>query len=153
MIFAVLPAQPLTIIASAVTPAVMISATAILISGIGSKHANLADRLRALTAEYRDTGTSDQRRRVIHLQSVLFIRRLHLITSAHMLLYGATGAFVAMVFAITVATLSREWERLLFACFLIGVSLLLAGVLFEILELRLANKTLELETRDAFTPE
>src|SRR6202034_4074165 len=45
-------------IAAAVTPVVMISANAILIGTISSKHQAMSDRVRALTAEWRAPGTS-----------------------------------------------------------------------------------------------
>jgi hypothetical protein len=45
----------LSLISAAVTPVVMISACAVLIMGIASKHAGLSDRVRTLASEYRAT--------------------------------------------------------------------------------------------------
>jgi hypothetical protein len=51
-------------ISAAVTPVVMISANAILISAISAKHQSMSDRLRALTAEWRNPATPVTRREV-----------------------------------------------------------------------------------------
>jgi hypothetical protein len=124
----------------------MISASAILISGISSKHSSTSDRLRALTSEHRNAATSERRRHDIEKQCALFVRRLRLITIAHMFLYGATGFFAVMVLVISSPEVAA-WKILL-PLFIVGMTLLLGGVLFEILELRLAMRTLALETAD-----
>jgi hypothetical protein len=133
----------LNLITSAVTPAVMISATAILISGISSKHASLAERVRSLAAEYRTPGTSESRRRNLSAQAELFIRRIRFIAWAHMGLYVASGFFVLMVLAITASR-----QSVVYPLFLIGVLFLLVSVVLEVVELRLANRTLALEVGD-----
>lgn len=79
----VLTQGPLDIVAAAVTPAVMVSATAILISGVNSKHQALADRLRLLTAEFRNPLTADARRQNVLAQMKLFRRRLKYVTLSH----------------------------------------------------------------------
>src|SRR5207249_1582265 len=71
---------PMSAIAAAVTPVVMISANAILVSSIGSKHQAMSDRVRALTAEWRDPGTPLERRRSIRAQVLLFQDRLNWIS-------------------------------------------------------------------------
>lgn len=144
-----LSAATLNVITSAVTPAVMISASAILIGGISSKHSSTADRLRSLTEEHRRPDTGESRRGSIEKQCRLFMRRLRLIAVAHMLLYGATAFFVAMVFAISASQIFGNWQGVLFPLFMMGVTLLLAAILIEILELRLATRTLAIETADA----
>ncbi len=50
--------DPLQVVASAVTPVVLVSATAILIGGVNSRHISISDRIRSLTAEYRNPGTT-----------------------------------------------------------------------------------------------
>jgi hypothetical protein len=149
-VFQQLSQGALNVIASAVTPAVMISASAILISGISSKHSATSDRLRSLTEERRHPETSVSRRRSIEAQCALFLRRLRLILIGHLLLYGATALFVAMVFAIAASPLVGSYW-VVFALFLAGVSTLLGALVFEMLELRLATRTLALETSDAMT--
>jgi hypothetical protein len=126
----------------------MISASAILISGISSKHSSTADRLRSLTEEHRRPETSARRRACIEKQCVLFMRRLRLIAAGHILLYLATAFFVAMVFAISASQIFGNWQPALFPLFIAGVVLLLAALLIEILELRLATRTLSIEVAD-----
>jgi hypothetical protein len=140
---------PLSIIALAVTPAVMISATAILIGGISSKHSNMADRLRALMAEFRQHGITIERRQNIEEQCRLFQRRLRLITRAHLSLYVATGFFILMVLAIGISSSASASQFILFPLFLAGTVALGNGVVLEVMELRLADQTLHLEVADA----
>jgi hypothetical protein len=79
-------------ISAAVTPVVMISANAILISAISSKHQSMSDRLRALTAEWRNAATPVTpvtRREAIAGQLRLFDEQLRWVTLvAHRSLYG-----------------------------------------------------------------
>jgi hypothetical protein len=49
--------NPLQVVASAVTPVVLVSATAILIGGVNARHVAIADRIRSLTAEFRNAAT------------------------------------------------------------------------------------------------
>src|SRR5580658_1169423 len=90
-------------IAAAVTPVVMISANAILISAISSKHQAMSDRLRTLAAEWRGPGVSGPRRDSIRAQVRLFTQRIAWISRAHFLLYVATACFLAMVVVIALA--------------------------------------------------
>src|SRR5579862_4482129 len=90
-------------ISAAVTPVVMISANAILISAISSKHQSMSDRLRALTAEWRNEATPVARREVIAAQVRLFNKRLVWVTWSHIVLYTATACFIAMVIVIAVS--------------------------------------------------
>ena len=91
-------------IAAAVTPVVMISANAILISAISSKHEAMSDRVRSLTAEWRSPATGAARRDSIRAQVRLFSRRIAWISRAHFLLYVATACFIAMVMLIALQT-------------------------------------------------
>ncbi|MCU1262507.1 MAG: hypothetical protein JWO80_5392 [Bryobacterales bacterium] len=130
----------LKLVATAVTPAVMISATAILISGVSSKHQAMSDRVRALMAEYREPATPEPRRVNIRAQAVFFRRRLLYTLSAHVLLFCATGLFVGTV----ILTCFMKIDSILIS-FSLGVLLLLISVVCEILELVLARRTMSLE--------
>jgi hypothetical protein len=140
---------PLSIIALAVTPAVMISATAILIGTVSAKHAAMADRLRSLMAEYRMPDVTAQRRRNIEEQCRLFQRRLKMTTNAHLSLYLAAAFFVLMVLAIGISSSASTSQLILYPLFLAGTLSLGYGVVLEVMELRLADRTLELEVADA----
>ncbi len=136
---------PLAVVAAAVTPVVMISATAILIGGVSAKHQSLSDRLRALTAEYRLPETSDHRKAGIRTQLRLFRRRVRYVTLAHLGLYLAVACFIGMVMVISLSPMTGSGTRLTLPMFISGVLLLLGAVVSEVLELLLASRTLELE--------
>jgi hypothetical protein len=143
---------PLSIIALAVTPAVMISATAILIGTVSTKHGSMADRLRALMTEYRQPDITADRRRNIEAQCRLFKRRLKMITNAHLSLYIAVGFFILMVLAIGVSSSAAASQWILYPLFLCGTCALGYGVVLEVMELRLADRTLHLEVAEALHP-
>ncbi len=130
----------LKLVTTAVTPAVMISATAILIGSVSSKHQSMSDRVRALTAEYRVIGTTEDRLANIRTQLPLFQRRLRFTLSAHVLLFFAVACFIGTV----ILTCLMRIDSILFS-FSAGVLLLLIAVVCEILELRLAGRTMALE--------
>ena len=142
--FAQGPAQTtMTAIAAAVTPVVMISANAILIGSISSKHQAMSDRLRILTAEWRSPGASADRRDSIRAQVQLFTLRIAWISRAHFLLYVATACFLAMVLGIALSL-----PLLSLPLLLVGVILMLMAILLELLDLRKARATIELERGD-----
>ncbi len=130
-------------IAAAVTPVVMISANAILIGSISSKHQAMSDRLRILTAEWRSPGTSAARRDSIRAQVRVFTMRIAWISQAHFLLYVATACFLAMVLGIALSLPLLSLPLLLG-----GVILMLLAILLELLDLRKARATMELESKD-----
>jgi hypothetical protein len=135
-------------IAAAVTPVVMISANAILIGTISAKHQAMSDRLRSLTAEWRSSGTSAARRDAILAQVKLFTDRIAWISRAHYLLYVATVCFIAMVMVIALTPVIQTWAGFSVPLLLSGVSLMLLAILLELLDLRRARATIEMETRD-----
>lgn len=127
-------------VTTAVAPAVMISATAILIGGVSSKHQAMSERGRALTSEYRDGATAEARRTNIGCQVMFFRKRLTYTLTAHVLLFCATGLFIGTV--ILTSLMKIDW---LLICFVAGVSLLFIAVVCELMELRLAQRTIDLE--------
>jgi hypothetical protein len=142
--FAQGPAQTtMAAIAAAVTPVVMISANAILIGSISSKHQAMSDRLRILTAEWRSPGASADRRDSIRAQVQLFTLRIAWISRAHFLLYVATACFLTMVLGIALSL-----PLLSLPLLLAGVILMLMAILLELLDLRKARATIEMESGD-----
>jgi hypothetical protein len=138
-------------IAAAVTPVVMISANAILIAAISSKHQAMSDRLRTLTAEWRSTDVNAARRDSIRTQVELFTLRIAWISRAHFLLYVATACFLAMVLVIAIAPVVAWWpglNLLSLPLLLAGVLLMLMAIFFELLDLRRARATIEIEGRE-----
>jgi len=138
----------LQVLASAVTPVVLVSATAILISGINSRYIAIADRIRTLTAEYRNSGTNAARRASIAKQLPGFQCRVKLVSSSMLGLYFATGCFVAMALIIS----ATVWRKMLVSAtlplFIMGIVMLIFSIVCELLELRVANSTLFAEISD-----
>ena len=135
----------LSIIGAAVSPVVMISANAILSSGINARHSNVADRLRNLLKEYRDEQTTEPRRQSIQQQLPLFQQRIAHIERANIFLFSATACFVVTVMIIALGFYWKPATQLALPFFLLGVLLMLAGILAEVIELRTARSTLRME--------
>jgi hypothetical protein len=138
----------LQVVASAVTPVVLVSATAILISGVNARHIAIADRIRSLTAEYRNEATNPARRAGIDRQLPAFQIRIRLASWAIRGLYMASACFVTMALIIS-ATL---WRKMLASAtvplFIAGILLLLISIACELCELQVANRTLFDEVSD-----
>ena len=135
-------------IAAAVTPVVMISANAILIGAISSKHQSMSDRLRALTTEWRNPATPAARRQSIACQVRLFDERLRWITWSHIVLYTATACFIAMVIAIAVSPAFQALSGWSLTLLIAGVALMFLGILLELVDLAKARATVGLEVGD-----
>jgi hypothetical protein len=135
-------------ISAAVTPVVMISANAILISAISAKHQSMSDRLRALTAEFRSAATSEERRATIAVQLRVFDERLRWVTWSHIILYAATACFIAMVIVIALSPAIEALSGASLVLLLTGVALMFTGILLELLDLAKARATVRLEIRD-----
>jgi hypothetical protein len=136
------------VLTAAVTPVVLVSATAILISGTNSRYISLSDRMRALAHEYRDPNCMHQRRIAIFQELLIFQHRIHLVSWAVRALYMAVGAFTIDALIIS-ATL---WRQMLAAAtlplFLIGILLILSAIVCQLLELQSSNRTVSLEMSD-----
>ncbi len=134
--------DPLQIVASAVTPVVLVSATAILIGGVNARHIAIADRIRSLTAERRNAATSPARRVAIEKQMPIFKRRIQLASWSIRGLYFASACFVTMALIIS-ATL---WRKMLAIAtvplFVLGIVSVLFSIVCELWELQEANRTL-----------
>ena len=134
--------DPLQIVASAVTPVVLVSATAILIGGVNARHIAIADRIRSLTAEHRNAATTVKRRAGIERQLPIFERRIRLASWSIRGLYIASACFVTMALIIS-ATL---WRKMLAVAtvplFVLGILLLLVSIVCELWELQEANRSL-----------
>ena len=135
-------------ISAAITPVVMISANAILINAITSKHQSMSDRLRALTAEWRNAATPVIRREAIVGQLRLFDERLRWVTWSHIVLYMATACFIVMVIVIAVSPSLEALSAASLGLLIAGVTLMFVGILLELLDLAKARATVGLEVKD-----
>jgi hypothetical protein len=135
-------------ISAAVTPVVMISASAILIGAISSKHQSMSDRLRALTTEWRNAATPPDRREAIAGQLRLFDERLRWVTWSHIVLYSATACFIATVIVIAASPALEAMSGASLGLLITGVTLMFLGILLELLDLAKARATVGLELKD-----
>jgi hypothetical protein len=99
------------LIATAVAPIVMVSATGLLFIGVQTKNLHLADRVRDLMREYREaiSRKDTERREALRAQIVLFERRIRL---------------------------SQRALELTAGIFLLGIASLLLALVLEFLEMR-----------------
>jgi len=140
--------DPLKVVATAVTPVVMVSATAILISGVNARYISISERVRALAREYRDPMTPDVRQRNIRRQTRVFHRRLRLVSWAARVLYAAAGSFAAVALLISLSVSRQTLLRATLALFLVGLALIVIAIVLQSLELQQSNKTIDLESAD-----
>jgi hypothetical protein len=143
----------LAMIGAAVTPVVMISTCAILISGVGSRHTELSDRIRALATEYRGTANGTPRRWVLHRELRTFMRRSRLTWLAHSFLYLAAADFAAAVLTTLNALRRPGWGQPTITLFIVGGVLLFGALLLMLWELLLAQRTLDWEAADVLGKE
>ncbi len=142
------PEGPLQIVAAAVTPVVMVSSTAILISGVNARYIAVSDRIRTLAREARDGGTSAGRIQVIKSQMVVFQRRVYLVSWAIRILYVATALFMTIALLITATPWRTNLETATVPLFLLGIALIMVAITCQILELQASNHTIFLEMQD-----
>lgn len=140
--------DPLAVLAAAVTPVVLVSATAILISGVNSRYIAIADRMRALTHEFREPGCTPVRRGMIAREMVGFLRRIRLVSWAERALYTSVACFVVVAMIIS----ATSWRQTLIGAtlpfFVLGIGLVLAAIVCQLLELQLSNQTIAIEVSD-----
>jgi hypothetical protein len=136
-------------ISAAVTPVVLISACAALILGVNNKLSNLADRVRASAAEYRDKATLAERRSQLCAQIGILYRRFLLTWLALFALYGAVSAFTVMTLLILLTQRQMlSFDNGTLTLFMVGLVLMLAASILEIGEVALATRSLRVEIRD-----
>lgn len=141
-------AQQLQILAAAVTPVVLVSAAAILISGVNSRYVAIADRMRALAHEFRESSDNVPRREMIAKQMIIFRTRVRLVSWAERTLYVAVACFTSVALMIS-AMMSRELlAAISVPVFITGLALIMIAISLQLLELQFANLTLEIETGD-----
>jgi hypothetical protein len=135
-------------IASAVTPAVMVSACGLIVLGLINLSQALSGRLRELAREHRAGPTSDVRRRVIRKQVAILARRHLTVTWAIFLVYGAILAFTvtSLLFLGHGAVSLPSFVEPTF--FLAGVLLLCGASGFAIAAVHLDGGALRLERMD-----
>ena len=140
--------DPLQVLAAAVTPVVLVSATAILISGVNSRYISIADRMRTLSHEFRDENCNPFRKSVISLEMSAFQRRVELVAWAVRTLYVAVVCFISDAMIISATSWRQTLVVATLPLFVTGIGLILVAVICELLELQISNRTIMLEVRD-----
>lgn len=141
-------ADPLQIVATAVTPVVMVSATAILAGGVNSRYISISDRIRTLSAEFRNPQTAEERREDITQQMAIFLRRIHLVAWSIRLCYTAIACFVVMALVITATAFRQMLILITVPIFVLGIGFVIAAIILQLLELQASNGTILLEVKD-----
>ena len=143
-------ADTLTTLTSAVAPVVMVSAAGILLTGVQGLNLHLADRIRGMTAELRLVDTADARRAQIREQIPLLYQRIRLTQWALTMLYAAIFCFM-MTSLFLVSSLwigLRVLPQVTTLMFAAGVAVFVVALVFELLEVVHALRTIQIETRD-----
>jgi hypothetical protein len=138
----------LRVLAAAVTPVVLVSAVAILISIVNARYIAISDRMRSLAKEYRDSAHDPRRREVISCEMVTFRIRVRLVSWAERMMYAAVGCFISVALIIG----ATFWRDVLVAAslpiFTVGILLIMIALVLQLRELQHSNRTLLLDTRD-----
>ncbi len=142
------------LIATAVAPIVMVSATGLLFIGVQTKNPHLADRVRDLMREYREAISckDTERREATVAQIVLFERRIRLSQRALESLYGAIVSFVMTTLLLAVAPWTGQTavpSAVTAGIFIFGTASLLLALVLEFLEMRAGLSTIAIATRMA----
>jgi TRAP-type C4-dicarboxylate transport system permease small subunit len=140
--------DPLRIVTTAVAPVVMVSATAILISGVNARYISISDRVRSLAHEYRGDGATAARRSNIQQQLAAFQYRMTLVSWAARLLYSAVLCYLSLTMVICLGTLRMEFEAVTLPIFVLGVMLVTIAIVLQFLEIQASHRTLNLEASE-----
>jgi hypothetical protein len=140
--------DPLRIVTTAVAPVVMVSATAVLISGVNARYISISDRVRTLAHEYRTEPIAVARKVNIRKQVVVFQYRMRLVSWASRLLHTAVACFIAVALLICLSTLRNTLTFVTFPIFVTGVTLAGMAILLQLLEIQASHKTLDLEASE-----
>lgn len=137
-------AQAAQRIAVAVTPAVTVSACALLALGLDNQAARMTGRLRDLAREHRTLPAGSPRAAAVRAQTRILSRRHGLYTVALMCNYAALLAFVLTSASALWADV-QPFHDLSIACFALGVILLATTAVSALLSVRLSRRAIRVE--------
>jgi hypothetical protein len=140
--------DPLRIVTTAVTPVVMVSATAILLSGVNARYLAVSDRIRSLAHEYRCAEVTVERRLNIQQQMLVFHRRMDLVSWASRILYIAICCFISVALLICLATWRQMLTAVTLPIFGLGISFVGTAIVLQLLEVQASRKTIALEAEE-----
>lgn len=134
-----------------IAPVVLITACILFENGILLRYANLGQRIRALAHERFEllqSGKEDrfqlERLKAIDRQLPLLTQRHRLVQKAALLAYCAIAIFISTMFAIALSVAFNAGAVGTFALilFLFGTGVLLVGIFFTALEIRISHQAL-----------
>jgi uncharacterized protein DUF2721 len=142
------------VIATAVAPIVMVSATGLLFIGVQTNNIHLADRARGLITEHRKAIRCKDRgrREAVTAQILLFERRIRLSQRALELLCGAIVSFVMTTLLLAVTPWMGHTavpSPVTAGIFILGIGCLLLALVLEFLEMRAGLSTIAIAARAA----
>ncbi len=138
------------LVSLAATPVVLITATAILLSGFSAKYGSISDRMRSLTAEHRRPETPQARRGALRVQLRVFRQRVTLMWAASACLSSALLLFVGTVLSVIFSARATQLGLAGAAFLVAGLALIGLAVVLELYELRLARRAVDGELADIF---
>ncbi len=141
-------ADPLRIVTTAVTPVVMVSATAILLSGVNARYLAVSDRIRNLAHEYRHEEMTPERRVNIQRQMIIFQRRMDLVSWSSRILYLAICCFIFVALLICLSTWRQMLTIVTLPIFGVGIAMVGTAVVLQFLEVQASHSTLSLEAEE-----
>ena len=136
------------LIVAAVTPAVMLSACALLALGLDNQAARMTTRLRELAREYRSLAEGEPRRATLREEVNVLSRRHAHYTRSLLCTYGALLAFVITSLSALAAGYTGWSDAVPLVVFVAGVTLLVGAVVFTLLAVRLSREAVVFEERD-----
>ena len=136
---------------AAIAPVVMVSAAGLIFNGVQAKNLHLSDRIRALAMEGRRPELTPARQIQVRTQVTLFRARIRLSQWSLDCLYVAMLCFIvtSLLLASTLWIGAPVLPKLVTAIFLLGVVVLIAALILELVELTIALRTIDIEIRDA----
>lgn len=138
-------------IASAVTPAVMVSACGLLALGLDNQAARMTGRLRDLAREYRMLPDTHPRLPAVRVETRVLARRHGLYTVALMCNYGALLSFLLTSATALWSGLGGARQPLALVLFGAGVLLLATMATSALLAVRLSRHAIVIEEEEVLT--
>ena len=126
----------------------MVSATAILLSGVNSRYLAVSDRIRALAHEYRDESVTAARRRNIQQQMLIFHLRMDLVSWSSRILYVEICCFISVALLICLSTWRQMLTAVTLPIFSLGVLMVGTAVVLQLLEVQASRRTIALEAEE-----
>ncbi len=138
-----------------IAPVVMVSACAILLTGLLSRYAVINDRMRLMARERLDLlGASDRdnplkrdRLKIIDSQLPLLLQHHWLAHQSVLVVYLAVTIFILDMLAIALAAVAyMDWVGIaILALFVLGMAALFAGMIFMVREILTSHKAVHYE--------